>query len=379
MLRKRRFWLILGSILLTITLVVGLTLAILISKLSEGMTPRVEIFGLNWSPDGTGITVLVGEGTSSYPASYPSKIYRLPVDNSGVYRASSITYAETANGFLKGMSWPDWSHDRSKIVVDDGYYDQIEIYILDIATASVRQLTHDSFIDNNPDWSPDGTQIVFTSDRESGQHLFLMNADGSNLEQLTSGNLFYDYGQWSPDGKKIAFVSHRRNDNYEETDWNISTIGLESRKIRQIFDAGDNRISIVRWSPDGSLISFTTNAIRVENNRRITDDYKLYAVSTSDSQSYLLAYPNSTLLPDWIPNSHSIVFSIGVNHYQVNVGSLQPEIRLLPVTGRRAWSPDGSSIAFISTRNEQEIDVMLVDTQTWDERLLYTIKPEQED
>jgi len=61
-----------------------------------------------------------------------------------------------------------------------------KIYILELRSGTVRQLTHDaSYTDTYPRWSPDGRRIAFASSRAGEFDLYLMNADGGGVEHLT--------------------------------------------------------------------------------------------------------------------------------------------------------------------------------------------------
>ncbi|NKB70751.1 MAG: hypothetical protein GKR89_27085 [Candidatus Latescibacteria bacterium] len=89
-----------------------------------------------------------------------------------------------------------------------------DIYTVDLADGSLRQLTRDLYHDRDPDWSPAGDQIVFSSDRWSGgregfYNLFLYRLDDDQILTLTRGRHNDVQPDWSADGGQVAFSSDR--------------------------------------------------------------------------------------------------------------------------------------------------------------------------
>jgi TolB protein len=120
---------------------------------------------------------------------------------------------------------PQWSPDSSAIafVVNTenvGLDQPGEVYVIDVDSSNLRQLTSNGGVNINPRWSPDGTQIVFygyalgafddMGDPNSLRtEIFLIDADGSNLLNLSQSTGLDYHPSWSPDGEWIAFASTR--------------------------------------------------------------------------------------------------------------------------------------------------------------------------
>jgi TolB protein len=84
-----------------------------------------------------------------------------------------IDPAWSPNGQLLAFSWRRPS----------GNYD---LYIMDVASGSLREITRDSGRNERPSWAPDGRHIVFESTRGGSRQIWVMLADGSEARQLTT-------------------------------------------------------------------------------------------------------------------------------------------------------------------------------------------------
>jgi TolB protein len=133
-----------------------------------------------WNPK-TGTEIAFVSDRSGAP-----QIYIMSSDGTNLRRLI------TAGGDASG---PSWSPNGMFIafhwrVSDTGTYD---VYIVEIATGRIIQLTHDAGRNESPSWSPDGRHLVFQSTRAGTKQLWTMLADGSNPKQITSA------GQnWNP-------------------------------------------------------------------------------------------------------------------------------------------------------------------------------------
>jgi len=84
-----------------------------------------------------------------------------------------IDPAWSPNGQLLAFSWRRPS----------GNYD---IYIMDVASRSIREITRDSGRNERPSWAPDGRHIAFESTRSGSRQIWVMLANGSEARQLTT-------------------------------------------------------------------------------------------------------------------------------------------------------------------------------------------------
>ncbi len=148
-------------------------------KLIDGQTnPQFESFriltpGLSWSPDGRRLAVAVKAGESDAIALVDARTgearhYRLPG--------------------LDAILTVKWSPDGGRLAFTATDGPQSDLYVLDLATEAVQNLTNDVFSDHEPAWSPDGRALVFHSDR--GPHVETGRYSAGAFEMLG-----HDYAQ----------------------------------------------------------------------------------------------------------------------------------------------------------------------------------------
>lgn len=95
-----------------------------------------------------------------------------------------IDPAWSPNGQLIAFSWRRPS----------GNYD---IYVMDIVSHQLVELTKDEGRNERPSWAPDGRHLVFESTRTGTRQIWTMLADGSQPRQLTFGGE-NESPNWSP-------------------------------------------------------------------------------------------------------------------------------------------------------------------------------------
>src|SRR5579871_4361607 len=142
---------------------------------------------------------------------------------------------------------------------------RLHIFIVDVGSKAVRQVTSGDTYEHSVDWSPRGDEIAFVSDRSPETDQFfnydlfaLKVSDGSNRRITATENAEYD-PKFSPDGKMIAYRATKRGLTDRETTmedthvWIVNTDGSGRREFATI----DDRQGAPVWSGDGRAIYFT--------------------------------------------------------------------------------------------------------------------------
>ena len=128
-----------------------------------------------WNPK-TGSQIAWVSGRSGLP-----QIYTMEADGTNPQRLTDQGYAVS----------PSWSPNGQYLLFawirhyGPGAPGAQDIYIMDIASRQIVQLTHDGGRNDFPSWSPDGRHIVFQSNRNGSDQIWTMLADGTQQKQLT--------------------------------------------------------------------------------------------------------------------------------------------------------------------------------------------------
>ena len=220
-------------------------------------------------PDGTDVTTLTSDmhGTNSPLPGIGEDVTWSP-DGKQIAFISSIPderYAEASGDptvITRYLYKPDAGEGLTRL--NDNR--RLHIFVVDVATKQVRQLTQGMYDEHSIDWSPDGKQMLFASNREPNQDeffnydVFTLNVADNSIHRLTATESNEYDPVWSPDGKHIAYRSTRRGLTDRETtmeDTHVWVMNADGSDRREIGAAIDNRQSAPHWAPDSSAVYFT--------------------------------------------------------------------------------------------------------------------------
>ena len=240
------------------------------------------------------------------------------------------------------------------------------IFVMNSDSSNQTSITSGGWtIAREPAWSPDGSKLLFTLNNQ----IYVMNADGSNKIQLTEHLGSDSSPTWSPDGTKIAFASRRSIDFNLAQIYVMNADGSNQTRLTNYQTCPHEQDCVApAWSPDGSKIAFATWERLVDGGILVPDD--IYVMNANGSnQINLTGSEHHDEAPTWSPDGARIGFTRQpsfVPMHETDVGNLnEVEIYVMNANGGNqvrltnnsaedfdpAWSPDGSKLAFASTRD----------------------------
>ncbi len=169
--------------------------------------------------------------------------------------------------------------DRYQFKLDEvGYLDRrrTHLYVFDIATKRMTQVTSGDFDDEAPAWSPNGKWLAFSSkrtmpdpDRNYDQNIFVVASDntdkGERPMQVTTNPGSDAQPAWSPDGKWITYVTQLDPKLLDYSTKHVAVSPATGGEAKVLTTAFDRMSSDPRFSPDGKFIYFIADDDGTQN------------------------------------------------------------------------------------------------------------------
>jgi len=236
-------------------------------KPQQVLSSHLPIMSPAWSPDASKLAYV------SFEENNTSGIY---IQNIFTGEKRKISAREGINGA------PSWSPDGTRLAMSLSVSGNPEIYVINVKSGALTQITHSSAIDTEPVWNG-SNMLVFTSNRGGTAQLYQANAGGGSVKRMSFDGRYNSAADIA--NKKMAYITGTR--------------GAFHVAIKSINGSGKEILSNGRLdesptiSPNGAMVAYTTLR-NGENTLAVVSD-------NARARQFLTSAAGDVREPAWSP------------------------------------------------------------------------------
>ncbi len=252
---------------------------------------------------------------------------------------------------LEGADFdPDVSRDgRAVVFASTQHRPSPDIYIKNIDSRVVTQLTSDPASDVMPKVSPDGSRVAFTSNRSGNWDIYVMPLTGGRAIQITSASSDDLHPSWSPAGTHLVFCRLGEVSGQ----WEMWVTEVGNPGVAKFIGYG----LFPEWCPAPGSGAEGGDRIAFQKSRERGDRaFGIWTIDYKDGQSghatEIVSSPIAACInPSWSPDGNWIAFATVPNPSQWSTGQARPSMSHL-------WMADLTGNHRISLTSDSTVDLL---------------------
>ncbi len=277
-----------------------------------------------------------------------------------------------------------------------------ELYLIDMRSEKIQQLTKNQTNEYSPQWRPDGERIAFLAPKDGVMQVWEMTPAGNNLKAITNATTDISTYNYSPDMKKLFYtrdvkvgktvqdvnpdlpqttgkvitdLMFRHWDTWEDENYShifVANYNGHNGKVSKAIDIMPNEAydtpmkpfdgaENIAWSHDGSKLAYTCKKmVGMQYAISTNSDIYLYDLSTKETKNLSDGMKGYDKNPVFSPDGSKIVwesmkragFEADKNRIMVYDFSTDKTTNYSKDFDQNAtsfsWSTDGNMLYFIS-------------------------------
>jgi tol-pal system beta propeller repeat protein TolB len=251
-----------------------------------------------------------------------------------------------------------------RIVFSSGKRMDYDIWMLDLDSDRLVQLTHGKYWNDKPRWCPDGEWVVYVSNARGTPDIYKVPVNGGQPVPLVEDDRWNDFPAFSPDGTRLGYVSNVSGNNDL---WIADADGQNARQVTQ-YDGDDTSFA---WMPDGKSVLFSSDRggssdiwqidLQSGEKRQLTTDEGMDICPAPSPDGTLIAFvsnrqDNPEACSDkWKDRDQDIWMMTARGEHKVRITSSQQSDRSV------AWSPDGQGLIYAGSTGRSSERLRLID------------------
>ncbi len=244
-----------------------------------------------WSPDGTRLAYATEAVVDAYGRNARSELWLADVASG---KATRLLEGDAVQ--------PAWSPDGTRIAYWANTGGQRDIWTVAIDGGSPVAVTQDAATDWSPEWAPDGRSLFFSSDRGGTMNIWRVAMDpqtgraAGTPAPMTNSVTGLGYARVTADGSRLAVSGYTRSFELSTAPLEVTSSGARAGAAKPVRSASLGWCTI---SPDAEWLACTS--------RGAQEDIVLMRVDGSETVR-LMDDPAKDRNPTWSPDGHTIAF-----------------------------------------------------------------------